>query len=1081
MTAYLKCFILLVFLPGCFGVALAQSPDVKAIDQALAEKRLDVAQEILDRSTKSFIAAGKTNSLLHLIFYAGKVALAKSNATQAIQATERFIGSIKQLSPATNTLKQAYIEAGEFYGSIGQNQLAYNANLQALKYVQMQPAGLGVHVGAIENNLATYAQRLGNLSLSKQHCRKALNALLSNKTPDFEKLYIAYNGMGSMMWYASKIDSALYYFNLALEALAKTARTPLNQYYRPAIVYNNISALYSAGGKTTGAIEAMKTCIEKIKLFLADKEPNIKKATAQTFEYEAIDNLAGIYKELGDLKKAKELLEYSYGQKQQTVDADDPALFISQILLGQLYFAMKDFEKARRYLTNGFTKIGATDGDYLFWQADACNTLALLAEAEHEPGDALIYYEKADSLYQESLQGEYDDIYLEFLRNETQFYAQNGQPAKAIARAQFAYDYVVKAQGHETLPAFYQLLNLAQVNYSLHNYKATADYSKKGLQVVNQIILSSDNLLDSIKTELQKPKAILLKAQADYEMLPGKNVANLTAIQQELNEALLLVERHRTIMNDVADIDRLMAEQTDLLAFVKKITFELYKLTGSPAYIQRLMSLQESAVYNRIRARLDKNDSLHFARLPQHVQATERALRAGITASLQTERPHAERMQNYLAAIDKWNSFRDGLRVNYPRYYKMRYASIFKSLQTVERMVPPQTTVVRYFYIGKQLLAFVADKTHRNIYALNAANVQDKISRLFAPGVSETTTLNILHALYQQLWQPFVKDIRYQKLIIVPDGVLYNLNFELLTPKEINTYAELATQSLLAKHTIAYNYSLFLLDQKNETEIHSNFVGFAPGFSDHTKDAYRAAAKDSLEVDKSYLTLLPQPFTRRLALKIQELLGGSVFLDDQSTESTFKRTAGDHKVIHIGTHAEANNDHPQYSRLIFAKEAIAATGDNSLFIDEIYSCNLSSNLTVLTACETGRPGYEDGEGMISLAHAFNYAGSESILTGLWKIDEQASAILLNKFYENLLNGMAKDEALRQAKLTYLKEADGRMLAPQYWAGLVIMGDTAPIVFDRHVSPWIIVIVAIVILLFAWIFYRRYQAATAIKE
>ncbi|HEY0039997.1 MAG TPA: CHAT domain-containing protein, partial [Flavisolibacter sp.] len=114
---------------------------------------------------------------------------------------------------------------------------------------------------------------------------------------------------------------------------------------------------------------------------------------------------------------------------------------------------------------------------------------------------------------------------------------------------------------------------------------------------------------------------------------------------------------------------------------------------------------------------------------------------------------------------------------------------------------------------------------------------------------------------------------------------------------------------------------------------------------------------------------------------------------------------------------------------------------------EIYNCNLTSDLAVLTACESGKPGYEDGEGMVSLAHAFNYAGSESILTGLWKIDEQASAVLMESFYKNLVAGLPKDEALRQAKLDYLKNADGRALAPQYWAGLVIMGDTSPIALE----------------------------------
>ena len=73
-------------------------------------------------------------------------------------------------------------------------------------------------------------------------------------------------------------------------------------------------------------------------------------------------------------------------------------------------------------------------------------------------------------------------------------------------------------------------------------------------------------------------------------------------------------------------------------------------------------------------------------------------------------------------------------------------------------------------------------------------------------------------------------------------------------------------------------------------------------------------------------------------------------------------------------------------------------------------------MAILTACETGLPSYQPGEGMISLAHAFNYAGSKSILTSLWQIDEHSSAEILDSFYGYLENGLPKDEALRNAKL-----------------------------------------------------------------
>ena len=140
--------------------------------------------------------------------------------------------------------------------------------------------------------------------------------------------------------------------------------------------------------------------------------------------------------------------------------------------------------------------------------------------------------------------------------------------------------------------------------------------------------------------------------------------------------------------------------------------------------------------------------------------------------------------------------------------------------------------------------------------------------------------------------------------------------------------------------------------------------------------------------------------------------------------------------------------------------------DNSMYVNEIYSCNFNADLTVLTACESGRPGFQDGEGMISLAHAFYYAGSKRILTGLRKIDERASAQMMEYFYTNLSEGQPKDEALRNAKLKYLTTSEGRMLAPQYWAGLVIMGDTSPIAIAPK-SNYKILAIAIMAMLAAF--------------
>ena len=180
---------------------------------------------------------------------------------------------------------------------------------------------------------------------------------------------------------------------------------------------------------------------------------------------------------------------------------------------------------------------------------------------------------------------------------------------------------------------------------------------------------------------------------------------------------------------------------------------------------------------------------------------------------------------------------------------------------------------------------------------------------------------------------------------------------------------------------------------------------------------------------------------------MQGKFGGDIFIDNKSTQVSFKQNAGNNKIVHIGTHAEFNNEKPELSRLIFSKNTDSSGDDNSLFLYDIYNCNINAGLAILTACESGKPGYEDGEGMVSLAHAFNYAGSKSILTSIWPVDEQSASFITEKFIENLAARMPAGEALQQAKLAYLQQADGRMKSPVYWAGLVLMGDAGTLLLE----------------------------------
>ena len=131
------------------------------------------------------------------------------------------------------------------------------------------------------------------------------------------------------------------------------------------------------------------------------------------------------------------------------------------------------------------------------------------------------------------------------------------------------------------------------------------------------------------------------------------------------------------------------------------------------------------------------------------------------------------------------------------------------------------------------------------------------------------------------------------------------------------------------------------------------------------------------------------------------------------------------------------------SKLVFAASE-DTTEDQDLHAWEIYNLQLAADLVVLSACETGTGKLVRGEGLMSLAQAFHYANCPSVVTSLWPVDDDATAILMEYFYKALSEGLPKDQALQQAKLQYLEQSDPAGRHPFYWSSFVLLGDQEPI-------------------------------------
>jgi hypothetical protein len=115
---------------------------------------------------------------------------------------------------------------------------------------------------------------------------------------------------------------------------------------------------------------------------------------------------------------------------------------------------------------------------------------------------------------------------------------------------------------------------------------------------------------------------------------------------------------------------------------------------------------------------------------------------------------------------------------------------------------------------------------------------------------------------------------------------------------------------------------------------------------------------------------------------------------------------------------------------------------------KVSETQIKGNLVVLSACETGFGKFEKGNRITSLARAFMYAGASSLIVSLWQVNNYATSEIMKHLYENLANGMRKDEALRQAKIQYIKLAKGFAAHPGFGSPFIQMGNTAPLTIKR---------------------------------
>jgi CHAT domain-containing protein len=110
-----------------------------------------------------------------------------------------------------------------------------------------------------------------------------------------------------------------------------------------------------------------------------------------------------------------------------------------------------------------------------------------------------------------------------------------------------------------------------------------------------------------------------------------------------------------------------------------------------------------------------------------------------------------------------------------------------------------------------------------------------------------------------------------------------------------------------------------------------------------------------------------------------------------------------------------------------------------LSVSDVANLRLSADVVVLSACNTASGRRFAGEGSLSLARAFLYAGADRVLATRFQIDDEAAAALSTAFYQSMWrDGLMPSAALRQAQLALRR--DPRWRSPFYWASFVLQGE-----------------------------------------
>jgi CHAT domain-containing protein len=932
--------------------------------------------------------------------------------------------------------------------------------------------------------------------------------------------HYAYNKLGNMFIALSEFDSAYLYHKTALDISLKKMN-PVN--YLTASSYQNLGIAAHFKGDYQFAEDCYTKSLRLKEQLFNYNDPGLSKIYS---------NLGKFYT---DLSKYNIALEYYDKSEQLLINKyDRNDLLFAHVYWnkGNVYTHKGDYVKATSYLAKAYTILETILGPD---DQDVLRVLLDLGFAHDKKGDttlAITYYNRAAKNRENAgiikIYRNLGNLYMQINEQDSAekyyqlsiFYAKkifSGNSYDLALCYQYYGEFLAKTKNDpkamdyytQAADIFIQLFggknkDLCKVYRLQSEYYLTIGNYDDALQRIHAALIAllpgfssedpyvkpteNDFVLDIYLQDALQQKAITHYQRFKHlhdlkDLYASLDIIGLAITVTEGIRKTYYEEESQLILNKLA---------RDIIDLGVTVSLELFTETGEKNYLKKAFNYCEKGQAIILLSALRGLEAQSNIKIPKEIQATERKVSEDLASYNNLVFQERQKKMPDQQKIQLWTNIGFNLRLShdsilasykkdYPDYFRLKFDYSSISADSAMKALTQDQAILEYCLTDSLVFGFLLANDKLNAYKLGQKpDLKSKLDSLrenfmrkeyFNAGHSEFATITSLSAdLYDILIRPFKSEIEGKRLIIIPDGELGYLSFDILLndkPEDtLQSYKDMTW--LIRENPISYSSSAtiyFEQSDRPDRKVAGSLIAFAPSY-DFITNQRNASISDSV-----ILKLSPLVGTKEEVNSISELFRSRKLFDEKATEEYFKSHAGEYGILHLAMHTIIDNQHPLYSKLVFTPDVNRREDDGYLNTYELFSLQLPGQLAVLSACNTGSGKLERGEGIMSLARGFFYAGIPNVVMTLWEIEDHSSADLMSIFYENLKQGKSSDIALQQAKIGYMQKAGKLHAHPYFWAGYVSIGKTSPIHLRPVINPFYYIMPGIMLLIiFAFLYF-----------